>query len=263
MNRFDWNVRRHSRIEKLPKAVQPLALLFRNLVRKRQIETPDTYHHRMDGIATRHNDGFRNDPRFRKAYGRAVSASGWDYRVPYRIHQALWCSAQAQKIEGDFVEFGTGRGFTMSAVLADFTDWNASSRSLHLFDTFKNTLPDEEGQQSSTNPVSVFYAESIEQVKANFAEWKRVYFHHGNIFDTLPKFNGTKVAFVHIDMNFYEPEVYGLRTLWDRIPRGGVVLLDDYAFKSHEKQYEAMNELAKLLGFAILSTPTGQGIIIK
>jgi O-methyltransferase len=81
--------------------------------------------------------------------------------------------------------------------------------------------------------------------------------------DALPKSTVASVALVHIDMNFFEPEVFGLRTLWDRIPRGGVILLDDYAFQSHDKQYDAMNKLAAELGFAILSTPTGQGIIIK
>jgi Macrocin-O-methyltransferase (TylF) len=263
MSRFDWAIHPSSRIERMPKLARPLALLVRNLLRKTEIDKLENYHHRFDGIATRHNDGFRNDPRFRKAYDRAVSASGWDYGVPYRVHQALWCSRQAQKVDGDFVELGTGRGFTMSAVLADFAAWNAGTRALHLFDTFEKTLPDDTGKQTTIGLASPFYATSIAEVKNNFSEWKRVYVHQGNVFDTLLKFDGTKVAFLHIDMNFHEPEVYGLRILWERIPRGGVVLLDDYAFQGHEQQYRAMNRLGSEVGFDILSTATGQGIIIK
>jgi O-methyltransferase len=263
MSQFDWNVYEGSRIKRLPKAARPPALFLRNLLRRREADRLENYHHRFDGIATRHNDGFRLDPRFGRAYDRAVLAAGWDYGAPYRIHQALWCSHQAQKVAGDFVELGTGRGFTMSAVLADYTDWNRDTRSLHLFDTFKSTLPDEHGAQTSATVVSKFYAQSVDQVRANFSEWRRVCFHQGNLFDTLPKFDVPSVAFVHIDMNFFEPEVYGLRALWRRIPRGGVVLLDDYAFESHNKQYDAMNKLAAELGCAILSTPTGQGIVIK
>ena len=97
----------------------------------------------------------------------------------------------------------------------------------------------------------------------NFSEWKRVHFHQGDVRDTLPRFHSSKIAFAHIDMNSYEPEVYSLQFLWDRVPRGGVVLLDDYAFQSHDRQYEAMNRLGRELGFAILSTATGQGIVIK
>ncbi len=263
MNRFDWVVYHGSRIEKMPKIVQPTALLIRNLLRKKKIDTLENYHHRFDGMATRHNDGFRHDPRFRRAYDRAVAASGWDYGIPYRVHQALWCSRQAQKIEGDFVELGTGRGFIMSAVLADFPDWNLGSRVLHLCDTFEKTLPDDQGKQTSAGVLSPFYARSIDEIKTNFSEWKRVHIHQGNVFDTLPRLDDIRIAFLHIDMNFYEPEVYGLRLLWDGIPRGGVVLLDDYAYQSHEQQYRAMNELGAKAGFDILSTATGQGIIIK
>jgi len=263
MNRFDWVVYKGSRIERVPKIAQPLALFFRNLLRKKRIDTLENYHHRLDGIATRHNDGFRYDTRFRKAYDRAVAASGWDYGVPYRVHQVLWCSRQAQKVDGDFVELGTGRGFMMSAVLTDFSNWNSSARSLHLFDSFKNSLPDDQGVQTSAGMPSPFYAKSIDEIRMNFSEWKRVKIHLGNVFDTVPEFTPTNVAFLHIDLNFYEPEIYGLRTLWSSIPRGGVILLDDYAFVSHEQQYGAMNKLGAELGFDILSTPTGQGIIIK
>ncbi len=133
--RFDWSVREDFRIGNLPKIAQPVALLVRNLSSKNWIDSPIDYPHHFDWMATRHNDGFRHDPRFRKAYDRAVLASGWDYGLPYRVHQVLWCSRQAQKVDGDFVELGTGRGFMMSAVLADFPGWNSGSRTLHLFDT--------------------------------------------------------------------------------------------------------------------------------
>ena len=68
---------------------------------------------------------------------------------------------------------------------------------------------------------------------------------------------------LHIDLNYYKPEVFGLRHFWDRIPVGGVVLLDDYAFRGRREQYDAMNEVAREFGVSILSTASGQGIIIK
>jgi hypothetical protein len=192
-----------------------------------------------------------------------VAASGWDYKVPYRIHQALWCSRQAQKVKGDFVELGTGRGFTMSAILADFPDWNLDERALHLFDTFKQTLPDQEGNQPDNGQKSPFYATSIRDVRANFSEWDRIYLYEGDLFETLTRIKCNAIAFLHIDMNHPKPEVFGLQTLWPKISRGGVVLLDDYAFANHEEQYDAMNRLSHELNFDILSTPTGQGLIIK
>jgi len=254
---FDWSIRIGSRIEQLPRIIQPAAVLLRNI--KNWTSIPLTY--QADGIATRHNVNFIREQRFHKAYSRAVAAAGWDYRIPFRVHQALWCSRLAQKVEGDFVELGTGRGFIMSAVLADFSNWESAGRSLHLFDTFKDALVDARGQQ--TGPASGYYAKSVEDVAENFSEWERVKIYQGDIFDTVSQAKIECISFLHVDLNSPKPEIYGLRTFWDRIPRGGVVLLDDYAQQGFEAQYKAMNDLAAEIGFDILTTATGQGIVIK
>ena len=125
----------------------------------------------------------------------------------------------------------------------------------------KVPLMDSQGKQCG--PALPYYAISAENVVANFSEWTRVKIHQGDIFDTLSKAKIERVSFLHIDMNWPEPEIYGLRTLWGRISRGGVVLLDDYAYEGYEPQYKAMNDLSREIGFDILTTATGQGIIIK
>jgi hypothetical protein len=176
------------------------------------------------------------------------------------VHQHLWCAEQARKVEGDVVELGTARGFFMSAVLAGWPDWAGSGRSIHLFDTFD---PAPLGKDGKPTPVAPYYAESFESVRDNFAEWERVRIYRGDVFDTLKTAPIERIALLHIDLNYHEPEVFGLRLLWDRVPRGGVILLDDYAYKGREPQYEAMNEVAAELGFSWLTTPSGQGIAIK
>ena len=220
------------------------------------------YHHVKDGMATVHIDRFDGTPGFAPAYARAVKAAGWDYGIPYRIHQTLWCAAQARKVPGDIVELGTGRGFMMSAALEAWPDWASSERSMYLFDTYEAGYIHPKGGGKRTEP-SPYYARSYEIEKANFAEWDRVHLIQGDVFETIPTQPITQVAFLHIDLNFYKPEIFGLHHFWPMIPVGGVVLLDDYAFRNHEQQYDAMNEAAKGLGVSILSTASGQGIIIK
>jgi hypothetical protein len=231
--------------------------------RARLILGPDEierYPHRFDLMATMHNDGFRKDPVFAAAYERAIQAGGWDYGVPWRVHQHLWAADRARRVEGDVVELGTARGFFMSAVLAAWPGWAESSRSLHLFDMFD---PVTVGVDGASEHFARFYTESIERTQRNFAEWPRVHFYRGDVFETLPAAPIDRIAFLHIDLNHPDPETFGLRHLWDRVSVGGVVLLDDYAYYSCEDQYEAMNALAAELGFSILSTPVGQGIIVK
>ena len=51
--------------------------------------------------------------------------------------------------------------------------------------------------------------------------------------------------------------------LWPKISQGGIVLLDDYAYFGFEKSYNLMNVLSKKLDRLILTTASGQGIIVK
>lgn len=256
---MDWRVYKDSTISRLPKAARPIALAARNF----RALVPQRPPYRSDSITTFNLPAFLDEPVFAKAYARAVKAAGWDYGIHYRVHQALWCAAQARKVPGAFVEVGTGRGFMMSAMLDAYPAWESDERTLHLFDTFLSAYVDDYGGQDQNAEHSPHYATSAEDVRANFADWRGVELHIGDVFETLPRSKLDDVAFLHIDLNFAAPEVFALESLWPAIPRGGVVLLDDYAHQCHVPQREAMDALGRKLGFAILSTPTGQGIIIK
>jgi hypothetical protein len=211
---------------------------------------PIVARHRFDGITTCHNDSFRETKEFQNAYARAVRAAGWDYGIPYRIHQALWCAKIALKVPGAFVELGTGRGFVMSSVMT-----LGIGRQVHLFDTFRPSL--------AGGDPSPHYAVDFDSVAANFAEWPNVTLHPGDLRTTLSTVSLESVAFLHVDMNNAEPEVFGVRRLWPLMPRGAVMLLDDFAYVGFEPQHEAISALADEFGFDVLSTPTGQGIVIK
>lgn len=257
---MDLIVYEDSRIARLPKILQSPAVLARGaIVGTLNLVAPlRAHHHRCDGISTRHNVDFILTPRFQRANDRATKAAP-QFFLPFRLHQILWCARLARKVAGDFVELGTGQGHRMSAVLADQPDFD---RQVHLFDTFSSRALNKHGEQISSDP-GCGYAKSFEQTKANFAEWPFVHLHKGDVRETLPKADIPQVAFLHIDLNHAPPEVFGLRFLWPRIPRGGVILLDDYAHGDMRDQYRAMNALSEELDFDILTTPTGQGIIVK
>ena len=62
---------------------------------------------------------------------------------------------------------------------------------------------------------------------------------------------------------FTEADIYSLELLWNSIVKNGFIILDDYSYRGRERQYKYLNILSKKLNFHILSTPSGQGIIIK
>ena len=216
-------------------------------------------------IATSNNCDFLYTDKFKKAYARCCKSFGSSsLNIQWRIHQALWCASIVRHLEGDIIEFGVGNGLVMSSVLEVYDDWERSNKKLFLVDTFSpyniNELSGKQEEHQSINP---FYAKSLNYVKSNFAAFKNVEFVVGFIPNILPTIKVDKISFVHIDMNYSVPEVAALEFFWEKIVKGGIILLDDYAYKGHNDQYHAMNMLAKKLNFEILSTPTGQGIIIK
>jgi SAM-dependent methyltransferase len=225
----------------------------------------------QDGLRSIHNHEFMDDPAFRKAYQRGVSAAGEDYRWHWRVHVGLWVAAYASQLEGDFVECGVNRGF-LSSVIMDYLDWDSLGKHFYLLDTFRGlderfvSAEDKMSGAVEKNRKSLatgFYVQGIDEVRANFSEWKNVSLIEGTIPETLPQVRANKIAYLHLDMNCSQPEVAAARFFWERLVPGAFVLLDDYAYYGYVSQKVAMDSFAREKGINILSLPTGQGLLAK
>lgn len=262
---IDLNIYPGTRISKFHPVIKPLAVVARELFKPFRKYTKEKLSYRGDGITTANNCDFLYTDKFKKAYARCCESFGSStINIQWRIHQALWCTSIARYLEGDMIEFGVGNGLVMSSVLEVYEDWERSNKKLFLVDTFSpyniNTMSGKQDHNQSINP---FYAKSFNYVKSNFSKFNNVEFIVGFIPNILSSIKVDKLSFVHIDMNYSVPEISALEFCWEKIVKGGIILLDDYAYNGHLEQYNAMNRLAKKLNFEILSTPTGQGIIIK
>jgi hypothetical protein len=206
--------------------------------------TPRVPHslYRHDGLRTAHNHSFIETPDFQRAYGRAVQAAGWDYKIHWRVHVILWAATAAQPIRGAFVECGAGRGFMTSAI-CEHLSW--TDRPFYLFDTFQ---PESVGAGPDGR---------------NGARSPGVRLVVGVVPDSLDRVDVGSVAFVHIDMNRPGPEEAALRHFWPMLSPGGIIVLDDYAYAGFEASHESASRVAADLGFSLLSLPTGQGLTIK
>ena len=182
-----------------------------------------------------------------------------------RIHQAIWATSVAIKNEGDWVELGTGRGFTMSAALRFHKNqWNQSTKNLWLVDTFSPySIDNETGAQLKSGKKEAPYCRDIEQLKAHFQEFNNVHFLQGLVPDCLDRLKVGEISFLHIDLNSPSPEIAGLSLLWDRLVKGGILLLDDYGFPNRKNQHDAMNDFSSKHSFEIFQMPTGQGLVVK
>jgi hypothetical protein len=242
---LDWHVTKGSTIERLPKVFWPLALAARNA---RQPAAAA-----IGGITTRHNDDFRLTPAF----------TPWPRRPRAGIIKfppVRGCGLNRRRFEGDW---SIRHRPVVSRPPSCGQRGAGDGRSLHLFYTFLSTTPNPKGEQQQDVEPSPFYATSVENVRRNFAEWPRVHLHVGNVFETLPEAPIERIAFLHVDMNHHDAESFGIRRLWPMLSKGAVMLLDDYAHYNCRMQYRAVNALAAEIGFDVLSTTTGQGMVVK
>ncbi len=226
----------------------------------------------QDGLFTLHRPTFLSDDRFQRAYARGIQASnGFDPKIEWRTHVALWAASIALRASGDFVECGVNAGFVSSAIMRDL-DWRNAGRKFYLIDTFSgpvlsqfSAVEIERGRMDAAKSALAAgaYVTDPARARANFAEWPDALVVQGSVPEILDTLDFGRIAFLHLDMNCALPESHALEFFWPLLAPGGVVLFDDYTYLGHESQTEAIDAVAESLGIHILALPTGQGLAMK
>jgi len=107
------------------------------------------------------------------------------------------------------------------------------------------------------------YTPCLEIVQRVFSKYENIKIVEGVVPNILDSMNVEKIAFVHIDMNAVKPELAATNFCWDKLVKGGYIILDDYGHRPHKKLKIALDMFAKKHSRKVLSLPTGQGMIIK
>lgn len=133
------------------------------------------------------------------------------------------------------------------------------------FDTFEGHAAEDINKSVETSHMpNMFNDTSFEAVKAYLNQFENVEVHKGRIQDTAHVLNEASMHFVHLDMDIYEPTLFALQFFNDRMVHGGVILLDDYGFKTCPGIERAANDFLSVnknyFGTALLS---GQYILVK
>ena len=219
-----------------------------------------------DNLRTSNNHDFIHSPRFIAAYNRGRKAWPTDYMWRWRVHVGLWTAAHVKNVQGDFVECGVNKGFLSSAIM-HYLDWNSLNKQFFLFDTFEGLderyVSKMEKQCGRVEYSKRHYAECLEEVKANFSGFKNVHLVRGSVPDTLASQDIKIVCYLSLDMNCAAPEIAAANFFWDKLSGGAIMLLDDYGFPGFEEQKHAFDKFADERSIEVLSSPTGQGIIMK
>ena len=142
------------------------------------------------------------------------------------------------KLPGDVLEFGVYKGSSLIQFLS-FREYyeHFESRSIVGFDAY-GKFPDDVKLDSDKSFINRFergghgISESDLDMflkKKNFSNYSLV---NGDILNTLPDYlknnPAKRFSLIHIDVDVYEPTKCILENTWDKIVKGGIIVLDDY-----------------------------------
>jgi O-methyltransferase len=184
----------------------------------------------------------------------------------YALRRAVEYVA-TRPIEGAIVECGVWRGGSMMAAALTLLRLGVNDRDLYLFDTFTGmTEPgDEDVKHSGERAADVLAGSSrdshdwavasIDQVReavlsVGYPE-ERIHFVQGRVEETLPAHAPADIALLRLDTDWYSSTKHELVHLYPRLARGGVLIIDDYAYWQGARQavdeYIEENALTLLL----------------
>lgn len=143
------------------------------------------------------------------------------------------------ELPGDVLEFGVYKGCSLVRLLS-FRNLleNENSRKIFGFDAFgkfPNSLElesDRQFVQKFENAGGYGISKAELELHLNNKGFKNYELIEGDILRTIPEFilsnEHRKISLLHIDVDVYEPTKAILECFWDRIVKGGILMLDDY-----------------------------------
>jgi len=100
-------------------------------------------------------------------------------------------------------------------------------------------------------------------VRQNLAEFHAYEILKGWIPDRFSEVQENHFAFVHIDVDLYQPTLDSMRFFYERMSPGGIILCDDYGFWTCPGATKAVNEHLSDKPEKMISLPDGGGFLIK
>lgn len=168
-------------------------------------------------------------------------------------------------LRGSVAECGVYYGET-----AMFINKYWKDRTLYLCDTFEGFVDEDvKGEEKKFDAFkagsftySSFKAETpeliMDTVRARMLYPERLKIYQGRFPESVCGVED-KFSFVNLDMDLYQPQLDGLRFFWDKMERGGAILLHDYFHPELPGVKAAVADFEKEKDCILPKTPIGDG----
>lgn len=177
----------------------------------------------------------------------------------WHVHQLLRLIGT---VEGDTVECGVYTGES-SYIICAANKTSQYNRTHHMFDSFEGVsdpVGEIDGKYWSKGDLTASEKVLRDNLKP-FLDQCKIY--KGWIPERFPEVEAKKIAFVHIDVDLYQPTKDSLEYFYPMLSEGGIILCDDYGFSSCPGATKAMDDFFADKPEKVISLSRGAGFIIK
>ena len=207
-------------------------------------QTADAEHHALATLV-------RGNADFHSHYTRASVKTNTMPRPNRRVRYSYLTECVA-KTNGAMVECGCAAG--LSTILIS----QYGKGSLYVFDSFEGLSdPSQEDPQDKGDSDAGKFAHSLAKVRSNLDDVSNVHLYKGWIPDRFNDLKETAFAFVHVDVDLYQPTKDAIEHFFPMI-KSGYLVCDDYNWSGAKK---AVDDYSAKNGLGIEITKAGQAIL--
>jgi len=178
----------------------------------------------------------------------------------------------SSKVPGDIVECGVFKGTSLArfALFRNLLNGQHSSKIIG-FDVFSDTYPStkfKEDEKQRSNWIKNAGSSSISKLQLNLIfkklKIKNYELIEGDVLKTVPNYvkkrPEIRISILNIDIDFNESTYCCLKYLYDKVSKGGVILLDNYGHtngdtESVDRFFRGINIKPKIERFPFLNRP--------
>jgi hypothetical protein len=166
-----------------------------------------------------------------------------------------------ESVPGETAECGVFTGASSYLICLANQKQIKYDRCHYMFDSFEGLSNPSETDGTHWEKGELSY--DIGKARKNLSQFDRISFHPGWIPTRFPDVEEKNFAFVHIDVDLYEPTRDSIAFFYPRLHPGGVIVCDDYGSSLCPGATRAINEYLKDKPEKMLYLPDGAGFLIK
>lgn len=179
----------------------------------------------------------------------------------------LWSMAcSTRNLPGDTAECGVLDGASSYLICSARNGTKQTEH--HVFDSFEGLSPPRPEDQPSSDLAFHWAAGDLsvplEETMRKLSRFDNIAYYKGWIPCRFPEVAERSFAFVHVDVDLYQPTKDAFAFFYPRLVPGGILLCDDYGYHTCPGARRAFDEFAATTPERqVVHLPTGQGFITK